>query len=542
MATLAHCNMKFTADTGSGTMRKHRGISWLAMRCSVFLAFMGPATAAEVKFYIREYRVNGAKRLSDLEVGEAVYPFLGPGRTPGDVEAARMALEKSYRDKGFQTVAVIIPLQDPGRGIIRLDVVEGKVGRLRVNGAKWFLPSRIKRELPSLAEGSVPDFKQVEKEIVASNRLADRRITPELKPGMEPGTVDIDLNVDDKLPLHGSLEINNRYSADTSPLRINAALSFGNLFQLGHTLGASFQIAPEHSDDARVYSGYYLARATQKLSLMLTATKQDSNISTLGGMSVAGKGEVFGIRAMVDLPNSRTFHQSFHFSIDRKNFSEDLVIGSDVISSPIEYYPLSAGYSAVWWADKQFTELNTSLNLHLRGMGSDESAYENKRYQSDGNFIYLRGDVSHTREVMGGAQLFGKLQGQIAGQPLINSEQITGGGLGTVRGYLEASALGDNGAFFTAELRSPTLIGTGNTSANPRDEWRFHAFTDAGIVSIYDPLPEQQHTGLTSIGLGSRLKLRDHFNASVDVAMPLIEANHANHGEVRVTFRSWADF
>lgn len=513
------------------------------MRCLVGLVLQGAATAAEVKFYIREYRVNGARLLGDLEIGEAVYPFLGPGRTPGDVEAARMALEKSYHNKGFQTVAVIIPRQDPGRGIIRLDVVEGKVGRLRVNGAEWFLPSRIKREVPSLAEGTVPDFKRVEEEIVAANRLADRRITPELKPGMEPGTVDIDLNVDETPPLHGSIEINNRYSADTSPLRINATLSYGNLFQLGHTLGASFQIAPEHSDDARVYSGYYLARATKTLSLLFAATKQDSNISTLGGMSVAGKGDVVGVQAMVDLPNSRTFHQSFHFGIERKNFSEDLVIGSDTISSPIEYYPLSAGYSAVWWSDKQFTEFNSTLNLHLRGMGSDESAYENKRYQADGNFIYLRGDISHTRAVMGGAQVFGKLQGQIAGQPLINSEQIANGGLGTVRGYLEATALGDNGAFCTAELRSPTLIGVGEFSPNPRGEWRFHAFADAGCVSIYDPLPgQQQHTGLASIGLGSRLKLHDHFNAAVDVAMPLIEANQVNHGDVRVSFRSWADF
>ena len=55
-------------------------------------------------FYIREYRIEGARRLKNLEVEEAVYPFLGPGRTPADVELARVALEKVYRDKGFQTV------------------------------------------------------------------------------------------------------------------------------------------------------------------------------------------------------------------------------------------------------------------------------------------------------------------------------------------------------------------------------------------------------------------------------------------------------
>jgi hemolysin activation/secretion protein len=495
------------------------------------------------KFYIREYRIDGAKRLSNQEVGEAVYPFLGPGRSPDDVEKARQSLEKVYHDKGFQTVSVMVPQQDPGRGVIRMEVVEGKVGRLRVNGAKWFLPSRIKSEVPSLAEGSVPDFKRVEKEIVGVNQLADRRVTPELKPGMEPGTVDIDLNVEDGLPLHGSLEINNRYSADTTPLRVNGALSYGNMFQLGHTLGANIQLAPENTADGLVYSGYYLARVSDKSSLMFNATKQDSDISTLGGAAVVGKGEVVGIRSMIDLPGTKSFYQSFNFGIDYKNFTEDLVIGKDVVAAPIEYYPISANYAASWMADKHFTELNAALNFHLRGMGSGESDYSNKRYNASGNFIYLRGDAAHTHDIKGGTQVFGKVQGQIAGQPLINNEQIAGGGQGSVRGYLEATALGDNGIFGTVEFRSPTLIGKGDTSPDPANEWRFLAFADAGLVGIYDPLPGQgKRTGLSSIGLGSRARVHKHYNASVDVAMPLIEQTNADDGSVRVTFRGWAEF
>ena len=514
----------------------------LALVLVPLLAFFADANEIQ-SFYIREYRVEGAKRLKNLEVEEAVYPFLGPARTPDDVEQARQALEKVYHDKGFQTVSVLIPQQDPRRGIIRLEVSEGKVGRLRVNGARWFLPSRIKSEVPSVAEGSVPDLNQVGREIVGVNRLSDRRITPELRPGMEPGTVDIDLNVEDKLPLHGSLELNNRYSADTTELRLNGALSYGNLFQKGHTAGVNFQIAPENIDDALVYSAYYMARTSGKMSLMLNATRQDSDISTLGGAAVAGKGEVVGIRAMVDLPAGGSFYQSFNFGIDYKNFTEDVVIGKDTIASPIEYYPISANYSATWMADKHFTELNTSLNLHLRGMGSDQTDYSNKRYNADANFIYLRSDAAHTRDILGGAQVFGKIQGQVSGQPLINSEQIAGGGLGTVRGYLEATSLGDNGVFGTVELRSPTLIGRADTSANPADEWRFHAFADTGIVGIYDPLPGQRkRSGLSSIGLGTRFQVREHYHGSVDVAMPLIEQSNANDGDVNVTFRGWADF
>ena len=83
---------------------------------------------------------------------------------------------------------------------------------------------------------------------MAINRLADRRITGgQPQPGDEPGTVDFDLNVEDKLPLHGCLELNNRNSPNTTALRVNGALSYANLFQMGQTLGADFQIARENT-------------------------------------------------------------------------------------------------------------------------------------------------------------------------------------------------------------------------------------------------------------------------------------------------------
>jgi hemolysin activation/secretion protein len=497
----------------------------------------------EITFYIREYRVEGSKRLPRLVVERAVYPFLGPRRGVADVEQARAALEKSYHDEGYQTVSVAVPQQDPRRGIIRLEVVEGKVGRLRVNGAKFFLPSQIKREAPSLAEGNVPDMNEVTREIVALNRLADRRVTPSLRAGLEPGTVDIDLDVEDKLPLHGSLELNNRYSADTTALRLNGALSYGNLFQKGHTGGVSFQVAPENTDDALVYSGYYLARVSDGASLMIQGTKQDSDISTLGGVTVGGRGEILGMRALFDLPTTTKFYQNFSIGFDFKSFEEDLVIGDDTISSPIEYYPISASHSATWMSDKTFTEMNHALTFGLRGVGSGEVDYANKRYKADGNFVYLRSDLAHTHDIKGGAQVYGKIQSQIANRPLINSEQIAGGGLGSVRGYLEATSVGDNGLFGTVELRSPSLIGNPDKAVRNADEWRFHAFTDAGIVGIWDALPSQKSQfGLFSAGAGTRFKVGGHYNGSLDVAIPFTSQTNAESGDIRVTFRGWADF
>src|SRR5262249_49341012 len=148
------------------------------------------------------------------------------------------------------------------------------------------------------------------------------------------------------------------------------------------------------------------------------------------------------------------------------------------------------------------------------------------------DFITFRGDLSHTQDLPGGLQLFGKVQGQAADQPLVSSEQLSLGGQDTIRGYLESEVLGDFGVAGTAELRTPNLAPLFEQSpANPRgepvkfnlfDEWRFFAFADAGRVKIHEPLVDQQSTfDLASYGVGTRIKLLQHINGMAVVGVPL---------------------
>jgi hemolysin activation/secretion protein len=421
-------------------------------------------------------------------------------------------------------------------------VVEAKVARLRVKGSRYFLPSSIKERARSMAEGKVVNFNQVTRDIVALNQLPDRQITPELRAGAEPGTVEIDLNVKDTLPLHGSIELNNRYSPDTPELRLNGSLSYNNLWQLGHSVGASFQIAPEDPEAVRVFSGYYIARLpnVEWLSLMVQGVKQESNVNTLGSIGVVGKGEVLGFRAIVTLPPLTTFYHSVSFGFDYKRFDQQVNLGTGVVSeTPITYWPLTASYDATWAPKGSVTTLNAGVTAHLRGTGSDEQEFENSRFKADGAFIYLRGELAHTRDLPGKLEGHVKVQGQIADRPLVSSEQYTGGGLGTVRGYLEAEAVGDSGVFGTVELRSPSLLGW----VGKGNEWRIYGFAEGGFLTLREPLPEQESRfELASVGVGSRLQLWNHLNASVDAGMPLISQRESRSGEFLLTFRVWADF
>ncbi len=503
-----------------------------------------PATAVSQlgNLYVREYRVRGNKLLKPVEIEDAVYPYMGPGRSETDIEQARLALEGIYKEKGYKSVYVEVPQQTGARGVIYFNVVEATVGRLRVKGSRYFLPSKIKEHAKSMAEGTVPNFDEVQKDILALNRWRDRKVTPELRAGVVPGTVDIDLKVEDKLPLHGTLELNNQHNANTVPLRLNGSISYNNLWQLGHTLGLSFQVAPEKLSDGTVFSGYYSApvESVDGLSVMLTGTLQDSDISTLGGGAVIGKGKIVGLRLMQSLPAPIGLFHSLSFGMDYKDFVQDTNVGGAVISSPVSYYPFTLAYSAGKITESSFTEFNASLVFHLSAMGASRSEFANRRFNAKDNFFYVRGDFSHTRDLPGGFQGYVRVQGQASPDPLINSEQIAGGGLSTVRGYLVATQLGDSGVFGSMEFRSPSFIGDGKSKEN---EWRVYGFLEGGKLFVNSELPgEETSHDLASIGLGTRFRYLNHITGSLDMGVPLVTQPNAIAHDLYFTFRLGVDF
>ncbi len=153
-----------------------------------------------------------------------------------------------------------------------------------------------------------------------------------------------------------------------------------------------------------------------------------------------------------------------------------------------------------------------------------------------------------------GFQLWGKVQGQVTDGPLVSSEQLSLGGLDTVRGYLESEVLGDNGVVGNIELRTPNIgqmlqsqlkdeTGQGTPHFTTFNEWRFFAFADAGHAVVLDPLPEQQSQySLWSYGVGTRFKVFNYMNGMVALSVPMINQTYTTARDPHVNFRIWGEF
>jgi hemolysin activation/secretion protein len=99
----------------------------------------------------------------------------------------------------------------------------------------------------------------------------------------------------------------------------------------------------------------------------------------------------------------------------------------------------------------------------------------------------------------------------------VNNEQFSLGGMDTVRGYLEAEALGDTGAAGTLEMHTPAL---GHLGSTLRPLYGF-VFVDAGIATLLDPLSSQNYKfHLWSAGAGLRLENSSGLTGELDLAIP----------------------
>jgi hemolysin activation/secretion protein len=506
----------------------------LGLACLVACS-CGPAGAqseTSPTFDVLEFEVEGNTTLPALDVEKALLPFLGEERTLEQVEAARTALEKAYQQAGLLTVLVDLPPQRVDGGVVRLVVTEGRVGALRVTGSRYHDQRRIRDIAGELAPGRVPDFDVVQQQMARLNRSPDRQVQPLLRPGVEPGTVDVELKVDDRLPLSGGAELNNRNSVGTKPLRFQGTLRYDNLFQSEQSIALTVVTAPQETQQTRVGVLNWSMPLDDQATLAAYVLASSSNVAPLGAATVVGQGITAGVRWIRPWFGDASSH-SVTLGVDYKNIDERIGPGSaDEISTPVEYAPFGATYAASWYGTERQTRLSQSFVFALRqvfentvdcpGNVGPVDQFACKRQGGDGGFAYLRGDLRHERALLGG-QLALRLGWQLSATPLVSSEQYALGGMESVRGYYEAEVSGDSAWQASIEWRSGNLLGAREGGDDvAATQLTANAFLDAGRAYLLQPAVGQSSSvQLVGTGFGLRVRGGRSLYGDLEVAWPL---------------------
>src|SRR3989338_4957035 len=121
---------------GRGT-RAYCLLGILLMATQVLLAqdkVAAAPEAAELRFDITGYTLEGATLLNRAEIDAAVAPFIGKDKDFSDVQRALEAVEEVYSKRGFSAVRVSLPEQELEKGAVRFQVLESRFGKVTVKG------------------------------------------------------------------------------------------------------------------------------------------------------------------------------------------------------------------------------------------------------------------------------------------------------------------------------------------------------------------------------------------------------------------------
>jgi len=502
--------------------------------------------ADEPRFDILVFVVEGDRVLGAAAIERIVYPFLGPQRTSADAEGARKALEQAYQAAGYLGVNVVLPPQriDPD-GELRLEVVSGDVERLRVSGAQYTRSQRVRDALPSVAPGNVPNLPELQEELAQFAMAGgDREITPLIGAGSQPGTMAVELKVQDQLPLSAGIELNNRQSPDTRSGRMALDLSADDLFQRGHALSLNWLVSPRAREEADIVSLLYqvpvrlLGRADDRLSLGWTHSNS-SAFTALGGNTVS-RGDTWRLRLRHSLPAPEQLNHALTAGLNIHDL-KDRTLTQGLASGPspaLRYPAFTLSYDLAWLPAPGQVQRSTQLQLQLTaslpglsrrmvdcdGAGTLRDQFDCKRTGARPAFQVLGASLQH-REPIGRGHLGLRVQAQFADSPLVSGEQAAYGGVDSVRGYQDGQIAGDLGTSLRLELGAPAWL--------PLPGWRLQglAFVDAAYVRRWQPLPgEVLDSHLASTGLGLQVDTPLGMQATLSWARLMVERG-GRHGQ-----------
>jgi len=495
---------------------------------------------SEATFDLFELRVKGNTMLPREVLERTIYPFLGPKKTITAVENARNALEDVYRKQGYQTVVVDIPEQNIEKGIVYLQVVEGKVSRLRVKDSRYFSLGNIKAAVPELAEGKVPNFPVMQKQLAElGSQNPDRKITPVLRAGENPGTLEVDLKVKDELPLHGRVELNGRNTSSTSLTRLVTTMHYDNLWQKMHSASLMYMVSPELSNQVEIWSGSYslpIPDTNAKLSFYTVSSSSDTpSLGAAGGNGIIGNGATYGMRLTKPIQGFENYSHSLTTGLDFKDFKQIATT-----TKPVSYLPFMLQYNSFLKNENSLASFNVGVNFALRGMINDAAQFSNINVHAQPNYSTLTTGFTFNHNLPWKMEFASRFSGQVSDSPLINYEQFSLGGMQSVRGYFESQALVDDGFRGSLELKSPNWI---PKNADYVNKLQGLVFLDGGRGWIQKSIAgTPANFGLASTGVGMRFQMWKFLSGVVDVGFPLIDLTVVKAGDPKVHFNVATDF
>ena len=516
------------------------------LACFVLLAgvaarsFAQQPDAAEsaLLFDIQSYQVQGNTLLTPAEVARIVAPFTGTKKDFSHIQRALEALEIAYRNLGYGSVQVLLPEQNIASGTVTFNITEPRMGRIGIDGAERNEPANIRRSVPGLREGEIPNSKIIARNLLLANENPARQLTVLMRAGESEDKIDATIKVTEDKAWKASFSFDNTGNTATGDYRINTGYQHANVFDRDHVLTFQYITSPNHLSDVKVYGfGYRIPLYSLGSSIEFAGGYSNVNSGTLGGLfTVSGSGTLASARYNQYLSKLGEYEQKIVYGLDYKAFQNQVVSAGTNIVPDITVHPVSATYQGTLRGDGSEAGfyVNFTQNVFPGGNDGADTDFKASRADARAGYRIYRFGANYSRAFTNEWQARLQMTGQYSNDALVTGEQFGIGGAENLRGFLEREVANDSGYRANAELYSPNFgakLGWTNVQS------RVLGFFDWGNVSRNSVQPGEAHgQSLASVGVGLRANAGTRFTVRTDYARVIDAGGSQNKGHTRLHF------
>lgn len=492
------------------------------------------------RFAIAAFDVSGNTLVSGAAISAALTPLCGSERGFEEIQQAVEQIEALYRDAGYSLVQVVVPEQELKGGRVRLEVVEKRLGSVRVEGNQHFSSANVRNSLPALLEGEKPNMERISQSLRVANESPAKKTNLQLESGEDEAVVNANLQVEDESPWRVGSTLDNTGLDSTGRHRLGISLQQANLFDRDHVLNLQYTTSVEKPSEVSIFgAAYRIPLYAWGDSLDFFAARSDVNSGSIAAagvnLNVSGKGTIFGGRYNQSLSRFGNLEQGLVYGIDYRAYENDVRFGGLPLGSDVTVRPLSLGYlGKLTLATAEINLFGTLARNLAGGANGDAPAFNAARAGASANYSILRyggsGRWAFASDWLGVLNL----NGQWTRDRLVPGEQFGVGGAVSVRGFRERAFADDRGQFLSGEVYSPELCAKLPLSVG---NCRLIAFYDAAYLQRNDALPgEKERNSIASAGLGLRYSLGKNLSWRFDGARVVRDGGNGEDGKTRFHF------
>lgn len=472
--------------------------------------------------FVSRFEVVGSTVFSSQEFTKLLEKYTGRKITFTQLLQARSAITDLYIKNGYINSSAVIPAQKPENGVVKIQVVEGSLEDIKINGTKRLHPSYIRDRIALATTAPLNINRLLEGLRLLQLNPLIKSISADLQAGTSPGKNLLQVNIIEAKTLNVSTLIDNSSSPSVGSVRRQVELREANLLGFGDAL----QVDYTNTDGSnKLDVNYTIPLNPHNGTLSLAYGIADSNVieAPFNQLDIQANSDYYELTYRQPLFQRPKEELAIGLTFSHRESQTKL--GIDNIGG----FPLSPGsdnqgstrVSAIRffqdWVHRDERQVLAGRSEFSVGVGLLDATINNSA--PDSNFFSWRGQGQWTRLVAPDTLLIVRGDIQLADRPLLPIEQIGLGGQQTVRGYRQDGLLADNGIFFSTELRLPIL-----KSKQSNGLLQLTPFIDIGVGWNNNSQNNSDSNTLIGTGLGLLWQQGD-FSARVDYGIPLVSVN-----------------